>query len=82
LTSQYIPTSQWSDFIGIFAADGEFPVSHQFISVEFYPSLHQTQLLAWQITRKNLPFRDADGCLEFCIFGMDMRQVVGSDTNG
>ena len=44
--------------------------------MEFYPRLDQTQLLARQVTSKNLTVCEVDGCLEFSVFGMNVWQIV------
>src|SRR3989339_1387503 len=69
-------SSQWFDFVGGLAADCEFPVCQQFVTMKFYPCLHQTQLLARQVTGKNLTVSKAYGCLELGVFCVNVRQVV------
>ena len=44
--------------------------------MEFYPRLHQTQLLARQVAGKNLTVSKTDGRLELGVFGVNVRQVV------
>ncbi len=44
--------------------------------MEFYPRLHQTQLLARQVTGKNLAVTNADGRLELGVSGVNVRQIV------
>ena len=55
---------------------GRLRIGQQFIVVQLDPSLHQAQLLAWQVARQDLTVVEADGSLEFGVLGMQMRQRV------
>jgi hypothetical protein len=69
------PSSQWFDFVGILTTDGERPIGHEFVAMEFYPRLHQTQLLARQVAGKNLTVSKTDGRFELGVFGVNVRQL-------
>ncbi len=66
-------TSQWFDLVGLFATSSKFRIRHQFIAMELYPCLYQTQLLSRQIPGKDLAVTDTYGRLELGVSGMNMR---------
>jgi hypothetical protein len=53
-------SSQGSDFVGIFATHGQFPVGHHFVAVQFYSCLNQPQLFTRQLARKNFAITDTN----------------------
>jgi hypothetical protein len=59
-----LQASQRVDLVGLFTAAGQFPIGQQFIAVQLDPSLHEPQLLPWQLARQNLAVVKADGRLE------------------
>jgi predicted ATPase len=69
-------SSKWFDFVGVLATDSEFPIGYEFISMEFYPRLHQTQLFARHVTGKNFAIANAYGRLKLGVSGVNVRQIV------
>ena len=69
-------TSQRCDFIRIVTVHSQLPISHQFISVEFYQRLYEAQLFSRQFPSQYFAVYDAYGSFKLGILSVNMWQMM------